>query len=319
MKLVIQIPCYNEEETIGITLSGLPRQLPGIDIIEWLIIDDGCNDNTAATALSHGVDHVVSLPRHQGLSRAFMAGLEASVETGADIVVNMDADNQYRADDIPNLVAPILSGDAEIVIGARPISEIKHFSFIKKMLQRLGSWVVRRASNTDIPDVTSGFRAFSRGAATWLNVFNEYTYTLETIIQAGQKGMAIISVPIQTNEDLRPSRLIKSVSSYVRQSILTILRISMTYRPLKFFAIPGVASLGLGIILGLRFLYYYISDGGAGHVQSVILSALLLGSGFFLVIVGMIADLISVNRKLLEKLDWRLKKIEDRAESGRKK
>lgn len=315
MKLVIQIPCYNEEETIGITLSGLPRKLPGIDTVQWLVIDDGCTDRTVEMALANGVDHIVRLPRNQGLSRAFTAGLEASIAVDADIIVNIDADNQYCADDIPTLIEPIISGKAEIVIGARPISQIREFSIIKKMLQRLGSWVVRLASNTDIPDATSGFRAFSRSAAMGLNVFNEYTYTLETLIQAGQKGMAITSVPVRTNECLRPSRLVKSVPYYIGQSILTILRISMTYRPLKFFAVPGLVSFSLGMAIGLRFLYYYVAYDGAGHVQSVILSALLLGIGFFLIVVAMVADLISVNRKLLEKVEWRLKEMEENINS----
>ena len=310
-KLIIQIPCYNEEAALGITLSSLPREIPGIDVIEWLIIDDGSTDRTVEVARSHGVDHVIHLPRNQGLARAFMSGLEACLKAGADIIVNTDADNQYSADDIPRLVEPILSGKAEIVVGARPIAEIKHFSPIKKILQKLGSWAVRFASKTDIPDAPSGFRAMTREAAMRLNVFNKYTYTLETIIQAGQKDMAITSVPVRTNEELRPSRLVKSIHSYVRRSVLTIIRITMTYKPFEFFAVPGMIAFALGLLLFLRFFYFYFTGDGAGHVQSVILAALLLGTGFFLSVVGLLADLISVNRKLLEKLDWRIQQMEE--------
>lgn len=309
-KLIIQIPCYNEEAALGITLSSLPREIPGIDVIEWLIIDDGSTDRTVEVARSHGVDHVIHLPRNQGLARAFMSGLEACLKAGADIIVNTDADNQYCADDIPGLIEPILSGKAEIVVGARPIAEIKHFSPIKKILQKLGSWAVRFASKTDIPDAPSGFRAMTREAAMRLNVFNKYTYTLETIIQAGQKDMAITSVPVRTNEELRPSRLVKSIHSYVRRSVLTIIRITMTYKPFEFFAVPGMIAFALGLLLFLRFFYFYFTGDGAGHVQSVILAALLLGTGFFLSVVGLLADLISVNRKLLEKLDWRIQQME---------
>ncbi|MFV9646741.1 MAG: glycosyltransferase family 2 protein [Desulfobacterales bacterium] len=311
MKVVIQIPCYNEEKALPITLEALPRSLPGVDEVKWLIIDDGSTDQTAEVALAHGVDHIVSFTKNQGLARAFMAGLEASLRAGADIIVNTDADNQYCADDIPKLIEPILSGKADIVVGSRPIAEIEHFSPVKKILQKLGSWVVRVASKTDIPDAPSGFRAISRDAAMRLNVFNEYTYTLETIIQSGQKGMAIKSVPIRTNKDLRPSRLVKSISSYISQSILTIIRIFMTYRPLRFFAIPGVISFSLGMLISLRFLYFYLTGNGSGHIQSIVLAALLLGTGFFLCVAGLIADLIAVNRKLMEKLDWRVQQIEE--------
>lgn len=310
MKLIIQIPCYNEELTLGIALSALPRDIPGIESVEWLIIDDGCSDRTVDVALAYGVDHIVRLPRNQGLARAFMAGLEASLKAKADIIVNTDADNQYCADDIPKLIEPIIAGRAEIVVGARPIGEIGHFSFIKKLLQKMGSAVVRMASNTDIPDAPSGFRAISRSAAMQLNVFSEYTYTLETIIQAGQKGMAITSVPIRINGDLRPSRLVRSIPCYIFRSISTIVRITMTYKPFKFFAVPGIISFVCGFMIGLRFLYYYITLGGQGHIQSLILGALLLGNGFFLVVVGMLADLISVNRKLMESLGCRMNNLE---------
>jgi glycosyltransferase involved in cell wall biosynthesis len=311
MKLIIQIPCYNEEATLGIALSALPREIPGVDKIEWLIIDDGSRDRTVEVARQYGVDHVVRLPRNQGLAKGFMAGLDASLKAGADIIVNTDADNQYCADDIPKLIEPILKGEAEIVVGARPIDDIEHFSLMKKALQKLGSWVVRMASKTDIPDAPSGFRAMSRKASMQLNVFNEYTYTLETIIQAGQKNMAIVSVPIRTNGDLRPSRLVKSIPAYVRRSILTIVRIFMTYKPFRFFVVPGLVFFTLGFIVGLRFLYFYFIGHGTGHIQSVILAALLMGGGFFLGVTGLIADLISVNRKLLEKIDWRIRQIEE--------
>lgn len=312
MKLIIQIPCYNEEQTLGIALAALPRQIPGIDCVEWLVIDDGSTDRTVEIAESHGVDYVVRLPRNQGLARAFMAGLEASLKAGADIIVNTDADNQYCADDIPKLVEPVIAGRAEIVIGARSISDIEHFSFVKKQLQKLGSAVVRIASNTSVPDAPSGFRAISRNAAMQLNVFNSYTYTLETIIQAGQKGMAITSVPIRTNTDLRPSRLVKSIPSYLCRSVITILRIFMTYRPFRFFAVPGLISFIAGFLIGLRFIYYFLTSGGAGHIQSLILAALLMGAGVFLLITGLLADLVSVNRRLLEEIQFKLRKLKSR-------
>ena len=320
MKVIIQIPCYNEEATLPITLTALPRDLPGIDDIEWLIVDDGSTDRTVEVALAHGVDHIVRLPCNQGLARAFMAGLEACLKAGADIIVNTDGDNQYCADDIPELIQPILDGKAEMVIGARPIGDIEHFSVFKKHLQKIGSWVVRLASKADIPDAPSGFRAISRDAAMRLNVFTEYTYTLETIIQAGRKGMAIMSVPIRTNERLRPSRLVKSIPRYIQRSVLTILRIFITYRPFRFFALQGVASFGLGFLLGVRFLYFYFTGSGGGHIQSLILAALLLGVGFFLMVAGVLADLMAVNRKMLEDLKWRLWNLEsgDRADSDKK-
>lgn len=313
MKLIIQIPGYNEEAALPATLSALPRRVPGVDSVEWLVVDDGSEDGTAEVARAHGVDHVVRLPRHRGLAGAFVAGLEASLRAGADVIVNTDADNQYQADDIAALIAPILEGRAEIVIGERPITQMRHFSSLKRFLQRLGSGLTRFLSNTEIPDAPSGFRAMSREAAMQLHVFNRYTYTLETIIQAGQKGMAITSVPIRTNEDVRPSRLVQSLPGYIRRQVLTMLRVFMTYRPVRFFAGPGVVLFLGGFGLGARFLYYYVTEGGAGHVQSLILAALLMGVGFFLVIVGLVTDLISVNRQLLERLDWRIQKLEERS------
>jgi glycosyltransferase involved in cell wall biosynthesis len=311
-KLIIQIPCRNEEATLGLTLRALPRTLPGVNIIERLIIDDGSSDQTIQVARAHGVDHVVALPRHQGLAKAFVAGLEASLKAGADIIVNTDADNQYCADDIPKLIAPILKGNADIVIGARSIGEVAHFSPVKKSLQKLGSWVVRLASRTDIPDAPSGFRAISRNAAMQLHVFNEYTYTLETIIQAGQKSMAITSIPIRTNPYSRPSRLYKNIPTYLQRQVSTIIRIFMTYRPFRFFAGPGILLFTFGVLISLRFLYFYFTEGGVGHVQSLILSSLLMGSGSFLVVVGLLADLIAVNRNLLERLDWKMQQFEEK-------
>ncbi|HUV13200.1 MAG TPA: glycosyltransferase family 2 protein [Acidobacteriota bacterium] len=316
-KLIIQIPCHNEEQALPVTLSELPRELPGVDLVEWLVVDDGSNDRTVEVAKANGVDHIVELPSHQGLARAFVAGLEAAVQAGADIVVNTDADNQYPADEIGKLVAPILEGRAEVVIGARSMDQIEHFSPTKKVLQRLGSWVVRLVSRSDIPDAASGFRAMSRRAAMQTHVFSEYTYTLETIIQAGQKGMAITSVPVRVNKNLRPSRLVKSIPSYIRHQGLTIIRIFMTYRSFRFFFVPGLALFGVGFLIGLRFVYFYVIDAGAGHVQSLILASLLMGTGSFLCVVGLLADLISVNRRLLERVDWRLRELEEKIKNDK--
>jgi glycosyltransferase involved in cell wall biosynthesis len=304
-KLIIQIPCYNEEKTLPITLADLPRELPGVSEVKWLIIDDGSTDRTVEVAREHGVDYIARHLQNLGLARSFMTGLDACIELGADIIVNTDADNQYCAADIPKLIQPILSGEADIVIGSRPIGTITHFSPSKKLLQYIGILFVRRVSNTNIRDTTSGFRAFSRTAAMQMHVFNDYTYTLETIIQAGQKGIAIVDVPIRVNEQLRPSRLIKNIPDYLRKSALTIVRIFMTYQPFAFFLVPGVVFFLIGFLIGLRFLYlFYFTGGGSGHVQSLILTAILLSLGTFLMITGLIADLISVNRKLLERIDF---------------
>lgn len=292
------------------TLRDLPRQVEGFETVEWLIIDDGSTDATVDVARQHGVHHIVCLPKNQGLARAFSAGVDACLKFGADVIVNTDADNQYNAQDIPLLVQPILDGKAEIVVGARPIQEIAHFSPLKKLLQRLGSWAVRVASQTNITDAPSGFRAMSRDAAMRLNVFNNYTYTLETIIQAGQKNMAITSVPIRVNQDLRPSRLVKSISSYLQRSIVTILRIFIVYKPFRFFMLIGLVLFGAGFLLGLRFLYYYfIVEQGTGHVQSLILASILLGLGFQTMLVAFLADLQAVNRRLMEDLQYCLKKL----------
>ncbi|HER26752.1 MAG TPA: glycosyltransferase family 2 protein [Rhodospirillales bacterium] len=309
-KLIIQIPCFNEEQTLAIALADLPTHIDGIDQIERLIINDGSTDDTLKIARQYGVEHIVDLPRNQGLARGFMAGLQAALAAGADIIVNTDADNQYNAADIEKLVAPVRGGQADIVVGARPIGDIEHFSRLKKWLQKLGSWVVRSTSGTDIMDAPSGFRAISREAALRLNVFNEYTYTLETIIQAGQKGMTIVSVPIRVNADLRPSRLVKSVRSYVIRSLLTIFRIFMVYRPLRFFLWLGTLPMALGLVLGLRWLilYLYFPEPGRTHVPSLILAAILTLAGFQLWMFGFLADLVAVNRLLLEDLQYRARK-----------
>ena len=306
MKLIIQIPCFNEAKTLPVALAALPRKVAGCDQVEWLIIDDGSCDETAEVARAHGVDHIVRHTRNQGLARAFMTGLERGLALGADIIVNTDADNQYHGGDIERLVAPVVAGQADLVIGERPISHIEHFSWLKKLLQKLGSWVVRKASDTDIPDAPSGFRAISRSAATELNVFNNYTYTLETIIQAGQRNMAISSVPVRVNEDLRPSRLVKSIPSYIKRSIITIVRIFVIYRPFRFFATIGVISLALGTLLGLRFLYFWLVGQGDGHVQSLILAAVLLIAGFQTILVAFLADQLAANRLLLQQIRSRL-------------
>jgi glycosyltransferase involved in cell wall biosynthesis len=302
LKLIIQIPCYNEAQTLPIALAALPRHIPGFDSVEWLIIDDGSQDDTLRVAREHGVDHIVRHTRNQGLARAFMTGLDACLALGADVIVNTDADNQYDAADIPALVQPILQRRAELVVGARPIGTIEHFSPVKKFLQRLGSWVVRLASKTDIPDAPCGFRAMTRAAAQQMVVFSDYTYTLETIIQAGQKNMAITSVPIHVNKDLRASRLVRSIPSYIKRSIITIVRIFIIYRPFRFFGSIGALLLCAGFLIGIRFLWKYLGGEGAGHVQSLILSALLIGMGFQALLIAFVADLLAANRKLLEDL-----------------
>ena len=305
LKLIIQIPCFNEAPTLGVTLSALPRTVPGFDRVEWLIVDDGSEDDTADVARSLGVDHVIRHAGNKGLARAFMTGLEACLCLGADVIVNTDADNQYNADDIPALTRPILQHRAELVIGARPISTIEHFSLNKKLLQRLGSWAVRIASSTDIPDAPSGFRAMSRSAAQRLTVFNDYTYTLETIIQAGRQNIAITSVPIRVNERLRPSRLVHSTPTYIKRGIVTILRIFIIYRPFTFFGTIGAVLFGAGFLIGFRFLLKYLSGDGAGHVQSLILASVLLGMGFQTILIAFVADLLSANRMLLEDIRFK--------------
>lgn len=309
MKLIIQIPCFNEAETLSIALDALPRNVAGFDEVEWLIIDDGSTDDTVNIAKMNGVDHVVKHTGNKGLAKAFMTGLDACLSLNADVIINTDADNQYCADDIPLLVAPILEQRAEMVIGERPISAIEHFSPIKKCLQKLGSWVVRVASKTDIPDAPSGFRAMSRATAQKLMVFNDYTYTLETIIQAGQKNITITSVPVRVNEDLRPSRLVKSISSYIKRSIVTIVRIFVIYRPFRFFGVIGVVLFSAGFLLGVRFLYKYLTGDGNGYIQSLILASVLMGMGFQTILIAFVTDLLSANRKLLEDLRFKIAQL----------
>ena len=309
MKLIIQISCYNEEESLPVTLKELPRNVDGFDKVEWLIIDDGSADKTVEVARACGVDHVVRHTRNQGLAKAFMTGLDACFRLGADVIVNTDADNQYNAGDLPKLVAPVLNGEADIVIGARPIDTIRHFSPWKKILQKLGSWVVRVVSKTDIPDAPSGFRAMSREAAMHLNVFSEYTYTLETIIQAGHKDIAIVSVPVRVNEYCRPSRLLKSIPSYIKHAVITVVRIFVVYRPFRFFMSVGLFLFALGFLIGLRFLFFLSFGGGAGHVQSLILASVLLGIGLQTILVAFVTDLMAVNRRLLEDMQYTLRKM----------
>lgn len=310
MKLIIQIPCLNEAQTLEIALNDLPRQIDGIDEIEYLIINDGSSDNTVEVAKNWGVHYVVSFPRNRGLARGFMAGLDACLKNGADIIVNTDADNQYCGEDIVRLVEPILKGEAEVVIGERPIDETAHFSPLKKKLQHLGSYVVRKASATDIPDAPSGFRAFSRDAAMRMNVINEYTYTLETIVQAGRNRMAITSVPIRTNPELRSSRLFHSMFGYVKRSMMTILRAFMMYRPLYFFTLVALVPSLIGLGIGIRFLYFFFTAGGAGHIQSLILACMLIMIGFMTFVIGLQADVISSNRKLLEDIQYHVRRLE---------
>ncbi len=312
MKLIIQIPCFNESKTLPITLAALPRIVAGFTHVEWLVVDDGSDDDTVEVAKNCGADHIVRHASNKGLAKAFMTGLDACLSRGADVIVNTDADNQYRADDISALVLPIVEHRAELVVGARPISTIEHFSPIKKLLQKLGSWVVRIASSTDIPDAPSGFRAISRSAAQQLMVFGDYTYTLETIIQAGQKDISIASVPVRVNDDLRPSRLVKSVSSYIYRSIGTIVRIFVIYRPFRFFASLGALLFITGLLLGGRFLWLYWQGSGEGHVQSLILAAVFLIAGFQTLLIAFVVDLLSANRKLLEDVRFKVARASDR-------
>ncbi|MBU0571276.1 MAG: glycosyltransferase family 2 protein [Candidatus Omnitrophica bacterium] len=310
-KLMIQIPCYNEEKTLPEMLADLPKELPGITSIEVLVINDGSTDNTVDVARGNGVKHIVSLTKRKGLAAVFSAGIDASLKLDADIIVNTDADNQYRGEDIGRLVKPIIEGKADLVIGNRKIEEIKHFSFIKKKLQRIGSRVVRYLSGLDIPDATTGFRAYSRDAAIGLNVISEFTYTLETIIAAGNNGIAVENIEISTNPQTRKSRLFRNIPEYITRSIATLIRVYTMYRPLKVFARMGAVIFLGGILLGTRFLYFFIvNKGAAGHIQSLILSAVLLIVGFQIILLGMLADLIAANRRLAENTLNRIKRME---------
>lgn len=307
MKLVIQIPCYNEEKSLPVTLADLPKHINGVDEIEVLIINDGSTDKTVQTAKEHGIKHIVEMSHNCGLAKAFVAGINSSLALGADIIVNTDADNQYCASDIEKLIQPILNNEADIVIGSRPVSQIEHFSPLKKLLQKLGSCVMRMVSSTSVEDAPSGFRAFSRNAALQLNVFDNYTYTLETIIQARAKGLQLVCVPVSVNPDLRESKLVKNMFDYIRRSVFTMLRMFIIYRPFRFFSILAGLFLFIGMLIGARFLWYYMSGNGTGHIQSLILSAILIITGVQVGVIGVLSELLAINRKLLEDIQRRLK------------
>jgi glycosyltransferase involved in cell wall biosynthesis len=309
-KLIIQIPCLNEAETLPQTLRDLPTSVPGVDAIEILVVDDGSADRTMEVARAHGVHHVIRLRRNKGLAAAFREGIDACVRLGADYIVNTDADNQYVGADIPRLLEPLVSGEADIVIGVRNIREIDHFTARKKRLQFLGSWVVRQVSGTAVPDTTSGFRAYTREAALRMNIISDFSYTLESIIQAGKRRMAIAHVPVRVNPRLRRSRLFSSTWTYIKQSAATIVRIYAMYEPLKVFSYIGATVFGVGFAISLRFLYYYVTGTGLGHLQSLILSAVLMIVGFQVLLIGLVSDVISGNRKLLEDLLYRVRSLE---------
>jgi glycosyltransferase involved in cell wall biosynthesis len=311
VKLIIQIPCFDEEETLPVTLADLPREVPGFDVVEWLVVDDGSTDRTVEVAREHGVDHIVRLTNNKGLAAGFQAGLDASLKLGADVVVNTDADNQYYGPDIVKLVEPIMKGDADMVVGDREVKNIEHFSPLKKSLQRVGSWVVRQASQTTVPDTTSGFRAYNREAAIQMVVVSKFTYTLETIIQAGKMLVAVDHVPIRTNPKTRDSRLFPSMWSYVRRNSVSIFRIYAQYEPLRvFMTLAGFVAL-VAIVIWGRFAYFYIVDGsGAGHVQSLILGAVLFNAAVVLAALGVIGDLLAAQRTLSQRTFERVRRIE---------
>lgn len=300
MKLILQVPCFNEALQLPGMLASLPRSVPGFDSVEWLVVDDGSTDDTSNVARQAGADHVIRYADNRGLAHAFSVGLESCCRRGADVIVNIDADNQYRAEFIPGLCAPVLAGRADIVVGCRPIGRIAHFSAMKKVLQRLGSAVVRLISGVDVEDATSGFRAYSRRAAMALNVYSRYTYTLETLVQARQARLAVTSVPIEVNPPTRPSRLMRGTGEYLRRSVATMLRSFVVYRPLRFFMVPAALAMVSGVALGIRFLIHFVIDGGAGNVQSLILAAILIVLGALCAVIALVADLLSVNRRLLE-------------------
>lgn len=311
MKLIIQIPCFNEAQVLSKTLAQLPRRLAGFDQVEILVVDDGSKDNTADVAREAGADHIVLLNRHVGLAQAFMRGLDASLRVGADVIVNTDADNQYRAEDIERLVSPILAGEAEMVIGDRGVGTVEHFPLHKRFLQKIGSRVVSATAGIEIPDATSGFRAMTRQVALETMVLSNYSYTLETLIQAGAKRVRVAFVPVETNPPERPSRLFRSVRNYLVNSAVTIMRSFAMYRALRIFTVISVLMLTAGVIIGGRFVFFYLQGRGGGMVQSLILAAVFLIVGFITFLIGLIADLVSFNRKILEEVLYRLRRQDD--------
>ena len=310
MKLIIQIPCYNEEATLPQTVQDLPRALPGVEEIEYLVVDDGSTVHTVDAAQAAGVHLIVRSKRNCGLAQTFLVGLETALRLGADVIVNTDADNQYRGGDIARLIQPILDKQVDIVVGDRGVAVLEHFSPLKRLLQRWGSWVVERAAGIPIPDATSGFRAFTREAALRLTVLSDHTYTLETLIQAGARRMAVAYVPVHTNPQTRQSRLVRSIPSFIALSIVTILRFYTMYRPLRVFMTMGGALIAGGVVLGLRFLYFFLQARGAGHIQSLILAAILIIVGFQVCLIGLIADLVRMNRKMMEETLYRVRRME---------
>lgn len=317
MKLIIQIPCFNEAKILPKTLAELPDQLAGFDSVEVLVVDDGSKDATAQVAREHGADHIVHLPRHFGLAQAFARGLDACLRLGADVIVNTDADNQYRAEDIQRLVEPILSGEAEMVIGDRGVTSVKHFPAHKRVLQALGSQVVSATAGLEIPDATSGFRAITREVALETMVLSNYSYTLETLIQAGARRVRVAFIPIETNPPERPSRLFTSIRNYLVNSIVTILRSFTMYRALRIFTVISALMLLAGVVIGVRFLYFYLQGLGSGMVQSLILAAVFLIVGFITFLIGLLADLVSFNRKILEEILYRLRKADSAPDRNR--
>jgi glycosyltransferase involved in cell wall biosynthesis len=310
VKLIIQIPCYNEAETLPFTLADLPDEVPGIDCIETIVIDDGSDDDTAAVARLHGVQHIIRHPSNLGLARAFQAGLDACLRLGADVIVHTDADHQYPGRFIPDLVAPIVERRADMVIGNRQVQDVEHFSALKKALQELGSWMVRTVSNTEVPDAPSGFRAFSREAALRFNILTRYSYTLETIIQAGKLGLPIETVPVETNPPTRPSRLQRNMWQFIKAQGGTILRLYAFYEPLRTFTYIALPFLVAGLALLLRFAYFYANQQGQGHIQSVIIGTGLCLLGVFVLLFGIQADIAGKHRQLTQEVLYRLKKLE---------
>jgi len=315
-KLVIQIPCLNEAATLPATLRDLPKEIPGVDVIEVLIIDDGSHDGTSDVAKAHGVHHIVRFRANKGLAAAFAAGIDTSLKLGADYIVNTDADNQYSGQDVSTLLSPLVRGEADVVIGDRNVRTLQHMPWLKRWLQLVGSWVVRQVSNTRVPDTTSGFRAYTREAALRLTIVSDFSYTLESIIQAGKQRMAIAHVPVATNKITRQSRLFESVFAYIRQSAATVVRIYAMYEPLKLFTTTGLVFFLVGLLISLRFLYYYFNGEGQGHLQSLILSAVLMIVGFQVLLIGLMADVISASRKLTEEVLYRIRSLELRSIRG---